>query len=117
MRFKIDENLPVEVASILQQADHDAETVHSEQLTGANVQQLFSICQKENRVLVTLDIGFADIRTYPPANFGGLIVLRLKRQDKQYVLDIIHKIIPAFEKKELEGHLWIVEEKRIRIRS
>ena len=117
MRFKIDENLPVEAANILQQAGHDVETIHSERLTGANDQQLFSICQKENRALVTLDTGFADIRTYPPANFGGLVVLRLKRQDKQYVLDLIQKIVPAIEKQEVVGHLWIVEEKRIRIRS
>ena len=117
MRFKIDENLPIEIADTLQQAGHDVETVHSERLTGANDQHLSEICQKEARALITLDIGFADIRTYPPEDFPGLIVLRSKRQDKRFILTIIQKLIPALEKEELTGKLWIVEEHRIRVRS
>ena len=117
MRFKIDENLPVETAGILQQAGHDAETVHSEKLTGANDQRLSVVCQNEHRVLITLDIGFADIRTYPPNELPGIIVVRSKRQDKPHILNIIQKLVPAIEKEELTGKRWIVEEKQIRIRS
>ncbi|MHB8618329.1 MAG: DUF5615 family PIN-like protein [Chloroflexota bacterium] len=35
MKFKVDENLPREVADILENAGHDAETVHTEHLQGA----------------------------------------------------------------------------------
>ena len=104
MLFKIDENLPVEVA----------ETVHSERVTGVSDQQLSEICQQENRILMTLDIGFANIRTYPPQDFPGLVVIRSKRQDKP---SILNKVMVAFEQEELVGKLWIVEENRIRIRS
>ena len=117
MKFKIDENLPVEAAAILQQAGHDAETVHSEKLTGTNDQNLSAVCQKEDRILITLDMGFADIRTYPPKEHPGFIVLRSKRQDKPYIVGVIQNIIPAIEKEEIMGKLWIVEEKRIRVRS
>ena len=117
MRFKIDKNLPIETADILHQAGHDAETVHSEKLTGAADWQISTVCKNENRVLITLDIGFADIRTYPPSEFPGFIVLRSKRQDKNLILEAIQKIVPAIEKEELMGKLWIVEEKRIRVRS
>jgi predicted nuclease of predicted toxin-antitoxin system len=117
MRFKIDENLPVEAAEILGQAGHDAETVHSEKLTGADDQRLSSVCQNENRILITLDIGFADIRTYPPNELTGIIVVRSKRQDKPHILGVIQRLVSAIEKEELAGKLWIVEEKRIRVRS
>lgn len=117
MRFKIDENLPIEIADTLQRAGHDAETIHSERLTGANDQHLSEVCQKEERALITLDIGFADIRTYPPEDFPGLIVIRSKRQDKPYILNIFQKLISELEKEELMGKLWIVEERRIRVRS
>ncbi len=116
MRFKIDENLPIEIADTLQQAGHDAETIHSERLTGATDQHLSEVCQKEERALITLDIGFADIRTYPPEDFPGLIVIRSKRQDKPYLLNIFQKLISELEKEELMGKLWIVEERRIRVR-
>jgi predicted nuclease of predicted toxin-antitoxin system len=117
MRFKIDENLPVEVVETLQQAGHNAETVHSEKLTGTDDQHLSTVCQSENRVLITLDIGFADIRSYPPDKLPGIIVVRTKRQDEPYILGIIQRMVPAIEKEELTGKLWIVEEKRIRVRS
>lgn len=35
MKFKIDENLPVEVAELLQKAGHDAMTVYDQNLAGA----------------------------------------------------------------------------------
>ena len=34
MKFKTDENLPIEVADVLRQAGHDALTVHDQRLTG-----------------------------------------------------------------------------------
>jgi predicted nuclease of predicted toxin-antitoxin system len=117
MQFKIDENLPIELATTLREAGHNSETVHSEELTGASDQDLSAICQKENRVLITLDIGFTDIRTYPPADYAGFIVFRLKRQDNHHVLNIVRKILPTLETEKPAGYLWIAEENRIRIRS
>lgn len=117
MRFKLNENLPVEAADILQPAGHDAETVYAEQLAGTNDQHLSTVCREEQRILITLDLGFADIRNYPPEDYPGFVVLRSKRQDKPTILEILQNLISAFEKEEIAGKLWIVEEKRIRIRS
>ena len=55
MKFKIDENLPVELADLLQQAGYDAVTVNQQKLSGEKDLILFDICQQEGRVLVTLD--------------------------------------------------------------
>jgi predicted nuclease of predicted toxin-antitoxin system len=117
MKFKIDENLPIEVAELLQQTGHDALTVHDQNLVGSSDPKLAAICQSENRVVVTLDTDFADIRAYPPVQFAGLVVLRLKQQDKFYVLPVISRFIRALSTEELDGRLWIVEENKIRIRS
>lgn len=86
MQFKIDENLPEDVASILSDAGHDAVTVLWQKLGGAEDQKIAQICQGENRILVTADAGFADIRTYPPEVYPGIIVLRLKHLDKNAVV-------------------------------
>lgn len=68
MKFKIDENLPVELAEILRRADHDAETVLDQALQGRHDPVIASTCQKEERILVTLDRGFSDVRAYPLSN-------------------------------------------------
>lgn len=117
MRFKVDENLPVEAAEALRQAGHDAVTVLEQEYGGSTDARLAALCQRESRILVTLDMDFADIRTYPPAEYPGLIVLRLRQQDKPHVLDVLAHLIPLLGQEPLERHLWIVEEKRVRIRE
>ena len=117
MRFKVDENLPVEVAELLRQAGHDATTVTEEHLSGAADTGVASICQREKRALITLDADFSDIRAYPPKEYPGLVVLRPKGQDKPHVLDIMARLVQVFSSEPLEHHLWVVEERRIRIRS
>ena len=117
MRFKVDENLPIDVAKMLRQAGHDAATVLEQQLGGSDDAQLAALCQRESRILVTLDMDFSDIRHYPPAGFPGLVVLRLRQQDKPYVLDVCMRLMQVLHQEPIEGHLWIVEEDRIRIRG
>jgi predicted nuclease of predicted toxin-antitoxin system len=66
MKFRIDENLPVEIAQALRSVGHDAATVGEESLSGSADPTLRSICRLEDRTLVTLDTHFADIRVIPP---------------------------------------------------
>jgi len=115
--FKVDENLPIEVAQLLVEAGHSASTALSEGLGGASDKAILAVASSERRVLVTLDIGFADIRTYPPAQSPGIIVLRLRRQDKLYVVDVVKRLIPRLTSQDVGKKLWIVEDRRIRIRS
>jgi predicted nuclease of predicted toxin-antitoxin system len=117
VKFKVDENLPIEVAALLHSAGHDALSVFDQHLVGETDNRLLNVCQKEKRALITLDLDFSDVRSYPPQEHSGLVVLRLQRQDKPFVLETIRRIIPLFEKEQTEHRLWIVEENRIRIRG
>lgn len=116
MKFKIDENLPIEFADLLQNEGYDASTIYSEDLKGAKDPTVITVCQQEQRVLVTLDLDFADIQAYPPQQYVGIIVLRVNKQDKPYLMSFFQKLIPAIAKHSLKGHLWIAEEGKIRIR-
>ena len=116
MDFKIDENLPVEVADLLTRAGHTATTVLDQRLGGEADADIALVCQREKRALVTLDTGFADIRVYPPERYSGLVVLRLRWQEKPHVLDVVSRVMPTFLTEPLARRLWIVEETRIRTR-
>lgn len=71
MRAKLDENVPVEAAELLRAAGWNCETVYGESLAGADDGQVAAVCQAEARVLFTLDLDFADIRTSPPSDYAG----------------------------------------------
>ena len=66
MRFKIDENLPVELAELLADARHEAVTVFAQHLQGQNGSRIAQVCGREGRVLITLDLDFADMALIPP---------------------------------------------------
>lgn len=117
MNFKIDENLPVEAAEILRGSGFVADTVDDEDLSGADDGTLARASQSEGRILVTLDLDFANIRAYPPGEHAGIIVLRVKNQDKSSVLAFIRRLVVALPNRNPSGELWIVDGNRIRFRQ
>lgn len=117
MRFKIDENLPIEIAELLVNAGHNAKTVNEQQMQGAKDSILIDVCNRENRALVTLDTDFSDIRAYPPQEYAGIIVLRVRSQSKPHLLKVFQRIIPLIGREPLDNHLWIIEETIMRIRG
>lgn len=117
MRFKIDENLHAEAAELLRRQNHDACTVYEQGLRGHADGEVANVCLQESRALVTLDLDFSDIRAYPPNRYSGILVLRLADQSRSAVLRVLRRILPLFETEPLPGHLWIVDEHQIRVRS
>jgi len=114
-KFKVDENLPEAAAEILRAAGFDAETVLNEELGGASDSSLASVCLEERRALVTLDLDFSDIRTYPPAEYPGFIVLRIQNHSIPHISEIMEKVVRMLQKERLTGTIWSVDERRIRI--
>jgi predicted nuclease of predicted toxin-antitoxin system len=117
VKFKIDENLPVEIAVFLSAAGHDATTVIDQGMAGAIDSHIINICSREKRVLITLDLDFADVRVYPPRLFSGIMVMRVVRQDKQHLIDVLTRALPVLKNEPVKQRLWIIEETRIRIRG
>ena len=117
MRFKLDENMPAEAAGLLRKSGHDAHSVHDEELGGANDQSIAQAIRREGRVLITLDLDFADIRQYPPSIYHGIIVLRLTRQDRDSVLAMIPRLLELLRTEAVAQRLWIMDESRTRIRE
>lgn len=117
MQFKIDENLPIEIADMLVNAGHGAKTVNEQNLQGAEDTVLMGVCRAENRILVTLDTDFSDIRAYPPQESAGIIVLRVGCHAKQHLMGVFQRIMPLVGREPLKQHLWVVEEARVRIRG
>jgi predicted nuclease of predicted toxin-antitoxin system len=88
MKFKIDENLPVEFADLLCEAHYDATTVSEQKLEGQPDNSIAEICSREERILITLDLDFANIRVYPPCKFQ-FYIFRVNRQDKYHLLGLL----------------------------
>jgi predicted nuclease of predicted toxin-antitoxin system len=117
MQFKMDENLHPDLAEFFRQHGHDAATVWDEGLRGASDSVILDKCSEEGRALLSFDLGFADIRIYPPDQYNGLIVLRLENQTRQKLMEIAPMVLDLLGKEPLAGYLWIVDEFRVRVRG
>jgi predicted nuclease of predicted toxin-antitoxin system len=116
MQFEVDENLHEDIAAALRSRGHDAMTVNDQGMQGEPDARLSEVCRAEGRAIVSLDLDFADARDYPPADYPGLIVMRLADQSRPHVLGGFRSVLDLLDREPLAGCLWIVEEHRVRIR-
>jgi predicted nuclease of predicted toxin-antitoxin system len=105
IRFKVDENLHSDAAQLFRQHGYDAMTVAEQQLKGSQDQQIAEVCRQEGRILVTLDLDFANIKNYPPETYPGIIVLRLVSQTRANVLRVLPSVLDMLQKEQVVGSL------------
>ena len=114
-QFKLDENLPRDAEELFSAAGYDVQTVLGEQLGGAPDRNVLEVASGEGRVLVTLDVDFADIRLYPPSDYPGIWVLRTRSQSVTSIIALLRGAISLLDRESVAGTLWIVEPERVRI--
>ena len=114
-RFKLDENLPRDAAALFGAAGHDVQTVLDEKLGRKSDRKIIEVAREEGRILVTLDVDFADIREYPPSEFPGIWVLRSPSQAVASLLSLLRGAIAVMDTESPANRLWIVEPGRVRI--
>lgn len=117
MKVKLDENITVAAKDLFEAHGHQCETVADEGLTGAADAKLIERCRSEQRMLVTFDLGFGDVRSYPPAEHTGIVLLRLRDQQPGATLRALRGLLAARDLARLRQRLTVLTEDRMRVRS
>jgi predicted nuclease of predicted toxin-antitoxin system len=112
LKFKADENLPGEHAA-LRAAGYEADTVADQKLSGSDDSTLVERCRTEDRILLTLDLDFANVQAYPPKSHSGIVVFRPNSQDELTLISLLKRMLPVLSRRSLRQQLWIVEQGRI----
>lgn len=116
MRLKLDENLPVDLIDELARLNHDVDTVLDEGLGGTSDIVVVRAATDENRMVLTLDRGVGDIRTFPPGSHAGIVVLRPTDQDPASVLELVRRLLAAHDLDQFNRCVVVVEHDRVRVR-
>jgi len=116
VRIKLDENLPDSVIDVLAGVGHDVDTVRDKVLRGAKDPAVLAGATAHDRLLVTLDRGLGDIRTYPPGTHAGVLVVRLDHQSPRAIRHAAERIASEVEFDDLQGCIavWCDGELRVR---
>jgi len=116
MNFKLDENLPTELADDLRQLGHSADTVVEEGLRGANDPAVVEAARASDRILFTLDKGIANVRRFPVSEHAGVVLFRPDTSGRRAVMSFVRTRLSELLQMELAGRLTVVGATRIRFR-
>jgi predicted nuclease of predicted toxin-antitoxin system len=115
VKFKLDENLGRTAFLAFEAAGHDVSTVHLQRMSGAPDNTVFAVCRDEGRILVTLDLDFANPLTFDPRTAAGVAVLRLpKNHAPSDISVVVQRLLAELGSRSMAGALWIVRADRIR---
>ncbi len=115
MLLKLDENFGKRGENVFRSYGHDVATVFDQNLSGTEDQNLVAVCHAEKRALVTLDLDFSNPFEFPPLNYSGIAVIRLKaRFTLQELEHTCAQLAHKLAEMPIDGKLWIVQRDRIR---
>lgn len=114
--FKIDEDLPRQIADLLNARGHDAATVVGQGWQGMPDEILWPRVQQESRWLMTADKGFADLRQYPPGTHAAVILLRSQEESRRAYLELATIAIERLKLDEIAGAVVVVTYRGVRMR-
>ena len=116
MRVKLDENLPLQLHSILEKLAHDVDTVPQEGLGGRDDLTVWTATQDAGRFLITQDLDFADIRRYAPGTHHGLLIVRLRDPSRRALIQRIQSVFQTEEVERWSRCFVVVTDRKIRVR-
>jgi predicted nuclease of predicted toxin-antitoxin system len=105
VRFKLDENLPIDLAGDLRNLGHSADTVSDEGLCGAPDSEIVEAANVARRVLLTLDKGIANLQHYPTAQHAGVVLFRPDTLGRRAVTVFVRGRLERILEMDLTGRL------------
>jgi predicted nuclease of predicted toxin-antitoxin system len=105
VKFKLDENLPVELLTNLRGLGHDVDTVIGEGLRGAADPAVVDAALAADRILFTLDKGIANLQRYPINQHAGVVLFRPNSTRRGAVIAFIRERLSKVLELDLIGRL------------
>jgi predicted nuclease of predicted toxin-antitoxin system len=117
MKLKLDENLSRHLKAVLEKYDYDVATAAEEGLLSKPDTLVAEAAGREGRILLTLDVEFADLRKYPPGRHPGIVLFRPRSYGPLSVNRFVEVFFQNTDLQGLAGCVVVVDPQKIRIRK
>ena len=117
MKIKLDENLPEELVEILSARSHDVHTIRQQRLIGKDDSTIFSVCKREQRMLITQDLDFSDLRHFKPGTHPGIILIRLRDPSRRRLIARIQKVLETESLDSWAKSFIVITDAKLRVRG
>jgi predicted nuclease of predicted toxin-antitoxin system len=116
MKAKLDENLPLQIATRLRELGHDVHTAEQENLSGCGDSELWAHAQQEGRTLITQDLDFSDSRRFTPGTHHCVVLVRLHSPSRLRLVERLEEVFQGEAVNEWAGCFVVVTDQKIRVR-
>ena len=116
MRIKLDENPGRPHIALLKRHGYEADRVFDQGLSGIEDADLWVRVRRDGQFLITLDLGFSDVRRYAPGTHPGILLLRPRRKGRNAVSNVLRRVLTEQRLETLAGCLAVADESRTRVR-
>ena len=116
MKLKLDENLSCHLKPALTELGHNVLTAADENLLSHPDTEIARAAKEEQRMLMTLDIEFADLRKYPPGSHPGVILFRPLSLNPLSVNAFIIDFVRRTDLDKLAACIAVVDPVHVRVR-
>ena len=116
MRFLADMGISPKTVAFLCGLGHDAKHLYEEGLCRASDEEITQKARREQRVLLTSDLGFGDLLAHSAARLPSVIIFRLSSMRPERVNAHLTVILERFSTELAEGAILSVTERRVRVR-
>lgn len=114
LKLLIDENVRREVIDFLKQAGQDIKQLSA----GISDAEIAQCAKVEHRIILTHDLDFSNILTYPPSEYSGIIVLRIFPPSASAIITSLENLFSTLTKPaDFNGRLIILEPNGFRMRQ
>jgi predicted nuclease of predicted toxin-antitoxin system len=117
MKLKLDENLSRHLRPALIALGHDVLTAADENLLSRPDVEVAGSAAREGRMLLTLDVEFADLRKYPPGSHPGIVLFRPVSLGPLSVNRFVERFVRSTDISQLHGCVAVVEPHSVRVRQ
>ena|SRR5438132_6886420 len=120
LRFFVDHCVPNSVVRALRDSGHEVFVLKEHVACDSDDPIVIAKAQELDAILLSLDGDFADIVTYPPARYRGIVELQVKNHPEvipAMLVLLLNYFAANPNMNDYQGQLLLVEAHRIRIRK
>ena len=118
MKFLVDENLSHQTVELVRELGFDVKDVGEACLRGCEDADIVRLAERENRIIITLDLGYGSIYYFSKKGDVGMIVLRVHPPTVEEVNRVLKNFLGKvdMEKEKLTRCLIMLDKKKYRVR-
>lgn len=113
MKIKLDENMPAALADGLRALGHDVHTVPDEGLAGSIDSEVWAAAQREERLLITQDLDFSNIRQFMPGTHQGILLVRLRAPGRLALAQAVTRLFASQSTEDWHGCFLVLTERKL----